>query len=212
MGLGLLLDANQIPIGMKMFPGNQSEKPVIRTIIDGLKTRNSVSGRTIQIADKGLNCSENIFHAAKNGDGYIFSKSVKQLPEIERTWVLLPNDYKDVKNEQGYHMGYSTTYSSLIHLKFSLLIYHTFNLSSESTQACISLSKTNWAYFIGLSMARAFNAHCELGVVFNPSSALLQSMRKIILSKVVISILLQYWLYVAYISFIAFLSFHRFYR
>lgn len=92
---------HQIPIGMKMFPGNQSEKPVIRTIIDGLKTRNSVSGRTIQIADKGLNCSENIFHAVKNGDGYIFSKSVKQLPEIERTWVLLPNDYKDVKNANG---------------------------------------------------------------------------------------------------------------
>lgn len=101
VGLCLLLDANQIPIGMKMFPGNQSEKPVIRTIIDGLKTRNSVSGRTIQIADKGLNCSENIFHAVKNGDGYIFSKSVKQLPEIERTWVLLPNDYKDVKNANG---------------------------------------------------------------------------------------------------------------
>lgn len=101
VGLGLLLDANQIPIGMKMFPGNQSEKPVIRNIIDGLKQRNSVSGRTIQIADKGLNCSENIFHAVKNGDGYIFSKSVKQLPEIERTWVLLQNDYKDVKNANG---------------------------------------------------------------------------------------------------------------
>lgn len=101
VGLGLLLDANQIPIGMKMFLENQSEKPVIRTIIDGLKTRDSVSGRTIQIADKGLNCSENIFYAVKNGDGYIFSKSVKQLPEIERTWVLLPNDYKDVKNANG---------------------------------------------------------------------------------------------------------------
>ena len=101
VGLGLLLDANQIPIGMKMFPGNQSEKPVIRNIIDGLKQRNSVSGRTIQIADKGLNCSENIFHAVKNGDGYIFSKSVKQLPEIERTWVLLQNDYKKKKNANG---------------------------------------------------------------------------------------------------------------
>lgn len=101
VGLGLLLDANQIPIGMKLFPGNQSEKPVIRNVIDSLKKRNSVSGRTIQIADKGLNCAENIFHALKNGDGYIFSKSVKQLPEIEKTWVLLPNDYKDVKNACG---------------------------------------------------------------------------------------------------------------
>lgn len=34
---GLLLDANQIPIGMKLFPGNQSEKPVIRNIIEDLK-------------------------------------------------------------------------------------------------------------------------------------------------------------------------------
>lgn len=101
VGLGLLLDANQIPIGMKLFPGNQSEKPIIRNIIDDLKKRNSVSGRTIQIADKGLNCAENIFHALKNKDGYIFSKSVKQLSEIERTWVLLPNDYKDVKNADG---------------------------------------------------------------------------------------------------------------
>ena len=101
VGLGLLLDANQIPIGMKLFPGNQSEKPVIRKIIDDLKKRNSVSGRTIQIADKGLNCAENIFHALKNGDGYIFSKSVKQLPDIERTWVLLPNDYREVKNADG---------------------------------------------------------------------------------------------------------------
>lgn len=101
VGLGLLLDANQIPVGMKLFPGNQSEKPVIRNIIQELKKRNSVSGRTIQIADKGLNCAENIFHARKNGDGYIFSKSVKQLSEIEKTWVLLPNDYRDVKNANG---------------------------------------------------------------------------------------------------------------
>lgn len=101
VGLGLLLDADQIPVGMKLFPGNESEKPVIRKIIDDLKTRNSVNGRTIQVADKGLNCSENIFHAVKNGDGYIFSKSVKQLPEIEKTWVLLPNDYREVKNKKG---------------------------------------------------------------------------------------------------------------
>ena len=101
VGLGLLLDANQIPVGMKLFPGNQSEKPVIRNIILDLKKRNSLSGRTIRIADKGLNCAENIFHALNNGDGYIFSKSVKILPEVEKTWVLLPNDYKDVKNANG---------------------------------------------------------------------------------------------------------------
>jgi len=101
VGMGLLLDADQIPIGMKIYPGNESEKPVIRTIIDDLKSRNNVSGKTIQVADKGLNCSENIIHALKAGDGYIFSKSVKQLPETEKTWVLLENGYRDVKDKKG---------------------------------------------------------------------------------------------------------------
>lgn len=101
VGMGLLLDANQIPIGMKMYPGNESEKPVIRDIIDDLKQRNRISGKTIQVADKGLNCFENILHALKAGDGYIFSKSVKMLPETEKIWVLLENDYVDVKNKKG---------------------------------------------------------------------------------------------------------------
>ena len=101
VGMGLLLDANQIPIGMKLYPGNESEKPVIRDIIDDLKQRSHISGRTIQVADKGLNCFNNIIHALKSGDGYIFSKSLKSLPETEKTWVLLENDYVDVKNKKG---------------------------------------------------------------------------------------------------------------
>ena len=72
VGLGLLLDANQIPIGMKMYPGNESEKPVIRSIIDDLKQRNNIKDGTIQVADKGLNCINNIIHALRAGDGYIF--------------------------------------------------------------------------------------------------------------------------------------------
>ena len=86
---------------MKLFPGNESEKPVLRSVIQDLKQRNNISGKTIQVADKGLNCGDNIFHAVSNGDGYIFSKSVKQLPEVEKTWVLLENDYVDVKDKAG---------------------------------------------------------------------------------------------------------------
>ena len=101
VGLGLLLDGNQIPIGMHMYPGNESEKPVLRQVIDSLKARNHITGRTIQVADKGLNCAENILHARRDGDGYIFSKSVKQLPEKEKTWVLLESGYCIVKDKEG---------------------------------------------------------------------------------------------------------------
>jgi len=101
IGLGLLLDTNQIPIGMKLYPGNESEKPIIREVIKELKDRNQISGRTVQVADKGLNCASNIVNALKNKDGYLFSKSVKQLPEIEKTWILLEDGYKKVTDSNG---------------------------------------------------------------------------------------------------------------
>lgn len=101
VGLGLLLDSNQIPIGMKMFPGNESEKPVMRDVIDDLKQRGNVTGRTIHVADKGLNCVQNIAFAKQHGDGYLFSKSVKNLPEIEKAWILLDDDYQEARDESG---------------------------------------------------------------------------------------------------------------
>lgn len=101
VGLGLLLDANQIPIGMQIYPGNKSEKPVLRDVIKSLKNRNNIKGRTVQVADKGLNCADNIFAAKKDGDGYIFSKSVKTLPEIEKDWVKIGNDWVDVVDTDG---------------------------------------------------------------------------------------------------------------
>ena len=101
IGLGLLLDSNQIPIGMEMFPGNEPEKPVIRDVIGSLKKRNNITGRTIHVADKGLNCAENIAFAKKGGDGYLFSKSVKTLPSTEKDWVLLSDGYKEVRDKNG---------------------------------------------------------------------------------------------------------------
>ena len=101
LGMGLLLDKNQIPVGLKLYPGNESEKPKIRDVINDLKRQNEIDGRVIQVADKGLNSAFNIYKTLKEKDGYIFSKSVKMLPEKEKVWVLLENDYKEVKDKEG---------------------------------------------------------------------------------------------------------------
>ena len=101
VGLGLLLDSHQIPIGMKMYPGNESEKPILRDVINHLKRQNNITGKTIHVADKGLNCAENIAFSKKNGDGYLFSKTVKGLSEKEKVWVLLEQDFKEVKDKGG---------------------------------------------------------------------------------------------------------------
>jgi transposase len=100
VGLGLLLDSNQVPIGMKMYPGNESEKPVLRDVISHLKKQNNITGKTIHVADKGLNCAQNIAFSKTNGDGYLFSKSVKGLSEKEKVWVLL-DDLKEKKDKKG---------------------------------------------------------------------------------------------------------------
>lgn len=120
VGLGLLLDSHQIPIGMKMYPGNESEKPVLRDVVDHLKKQNNITGRTIHVADKGLNCAENIAFSKANGDGYLFSKSVKGLSEKEKEWVLLDQDLKEKKDETGKLLYY---YKSCID-KFPYTVEH----------------------------------------------------------------------------------------
>lgn len=96
IGMGLLLDGNCIPTAMRLYPGNQSEIPVLRQAINDLKKQSHITGRTVQVADKGLNCARNIYECIQNGDGYIFSKSVKKLDEKERTWVMNIKDWTEV--------------------------------------------------------------------------------------------------------------------
>ena len=101
IGQALLLDADAVPMGMKMYPGNESEKPKIRELIKELKETNNIRGKTIQVADKGLNCGDNIYDALLHKDGYIFSQSVLQLEEKEKAWVLLEDGYEEAKDGDG---------------------------------------------------------------------------------------------------------------
>lgn len=95
IGQALLLDADLVPMAMEMYPGNESEKPYIRKAIEDMKSRYKISGKTVQVADKGLNCARNIYAAVKEADdGYIFSKSIhgRCLSEKEKKWIVLEND------------------------------------------------------------------------------------------------------------------------
>jgi transposase len=107
IGQALLLDAELVPVAMQMYPGNESEKPYIRKTIEEMKQRYKVSGKTVQVADKGLNCARNI-HAAvvESKDGYIFSKSIhgRGLGDAEKKWLLLENDanvFHDYYDSEG---------------------------------------------------------------------------------------------------------------
>lgn len=108
LGQALLLDSNQIPLDTEFYPGNESEKPYLRKRIEDMKIKNNISGKVIQVADKGLNCARNIYAAVIEAhDGYIFSKSIKgkSLTDEQKRWILESDDdlnrWTSVRDNEG---------------------------------------------------------------------------------------------------------------
>lgn len=98
IGMGLLMDKDGIPLAYDVFPGNESEKLTLRPITKRVK-RDYEIDRTIVVADRGLNTSDNIFFlAGKNEvenkrDGYVYGQSIRGADKEFKDWVL---------NEDGY--------------------------------------------------------------------------------------------------------------
>lgn len=93
---------------MTLYPSNQSKKQFLRKSIEDLKNRYNVKGKTVQVADKGLNCANNIYAVVvESHDGYVFSKSVHgtNLNDVEKKWILiedkLENKWTEVRDEDG---------------------------------------------------------------------------------------------------------------
>lgn len=81
--MGLLMDASFIPLSYDLFPGNESEKNSLIPIIN--RTKNDFDlDRTIVVADRGLNTSDNIIQISGltleqslKKNGYVYGQSVR---------------------------------------------------------------------------------------------------------------------------------------
>lgn len=105
IGLGLLLDSKGIPMNYDLFPGNESEKLMMRPTLKKTKTKFGIE-RTIIVADRGQNTSDNtVFIAGKNDDdhtnhdGYVYGQSILGADKEFKTWAL---DQKDFINDLLY--------------------------------------------------------------------------------------------------------------
>ncbi len=99
IGMGLLMDKTGIPLSYDLFPGNESEKPTLRPIIKRTKSKYGIE-RTIVVADRGLNTSDNTFFLAgknndeqTNHDGYVYGQSIKSADKEFQAWALGQNDF-----------------------------------------------------------------------------------------------------------------------
>ena len=59
IGQALLLDADLVPVSMQMYPGNESEKPYIRKVIEEMKQRHSVSENKCVLLENDTNVFSN---------------------------------------------------------------------------------------------------------------------------------------------------------
>lgn len=103
IGMGLLMDKDGIPLSYDLFPGNESEKLMMRPTLKKTKTNFEID-RTIIVADRGQNTSDNtVFIASKNDDvhtnhdGYVYGQSIIGADKEFKTWALdqveFVNDY-----------------------------------------------------------------------------------------------------------------------
>ena len=91
--MGLLLDNKGFPISYNLFSGNTSEKETLVPEIHNIKRRHNID-KVIVVADRGLNCSDNMIKTAgldldkDNRDGYIYGQSVRGADQEFKEWVL----------------------------------------------------------------------------------------------------------------------------
>ena len=92
--MGLMMDANGIPVAYDLFPGNESEKVHMRPVIDRIK-REYEDCRVIFVADRGLNTSDNIYWLngdnkadVNERDGYVYGQTVRGADAEFKAWVL----------------------------------------------------------------------------------------------------------------------------
>ena len=94
--MGLFLDSDGLPLGYELFPGNRNDMTTLLPAMSKAGVRDLPWGeRVVVVADKGLNTSANIAACVLDGNGYIFSQSVRKATRGLRSWVLDDAGYEE---------------------------------------------------------------------------------------------------------------------
>jgi len=96
--MGLLMDTQGIPILYELFPGNTNDCETLLPLWDQVK-RDYQVGRTIVVADKGVNTADNIALVLVRGDGYVYSQSVRGGNKELKDYVLDPSGYRQLSDD-----------------------------------------------------------------------------------------------------------------
>jgi len=96
--MGLLMDTKGIPILYDLFPGNINDCETLMPVLDKVKKDYGV-GRTIVVADKGVNTADNIAFCLARGDGYVYSQTVRGANKELKDYVLDQPGYRQIGDD-----------------------------------------------------------------------------------------------------------------
>ena len=100
--MGLLLDAEAIPISYRLFKGNTHDSQTMMPLLQETREAYGLE-KIVVVADKALNSGDNVAFLMAKGDGFIFSQKIRGAAPELKAYVFDPADY--VKREGVLRSG-----------------------------------------------------------------------------------------------------------
>jgi transposase len=98
--LGMIIDANGMPVGYELFEGNTFEGKTMFATLKKIKERYGIN-RVIIVADRGLNNKGNLNLIKRAGYGYIMAAKIRGAGVKLQKKVLADEGYEDVLDKDG---------------------------------------------------------------------------------------------------------------
>lgn len=101
--MGLIIDADGMPVGYELFSGSTFDGKTMVNALENIKKRFGIR-KVIIVADRGLNSKDNLLRIRNAGYGYIVASRIRNMPAAVTEQIL---------NEEGYtavndHFRYKT--------------------------------------------------------------------------------------------------------
>ena len=102
--MGMIIDANGIPVGYELFPGNTFDGKTMVKALENIKKRFGIN-RVIIVADRGINSKLNLSLIKEAGYGYIVASKIKSMGAAVQTRILDQSGFVTLNGkdaEQGF--------------------------------------------------------------------------------------------------------------
>jgi len=98
--LGMIIDADGMPVGYELFPGNTFDGKTMVTALENIAKRFGID-RVIIVADRGLNSKGNLNLIKEAGYGYIMASKIKCMKKSMQTEIFSNENMTVVNDKSG---------------------------------------------------------------------------------------------------------------